>query len=140
VGWEANNPNVINRNLGATGMSYGTSAVAARDILIDNRGWTINDDNASGDACDALLSTLDNELANIFSIYPNPTKDILNLVCEGEMEYSMSLYNSLGQMLMNTEFQSRQNNIDVSALNTGIYMLTIKTKSGQQSNFKFIKN
>jgi surface protein len=140
VGLEANNPDITNRNFGAFGMTYGTSAVTARNTLVDDRGWNIGGDTAGDDSCGALLSTLDYESDNLFSIYPNPTQNQLNITLEQEIEYSMSIYNSHGQLLLDKSVQSKQNNIDVSALSTGIYILTIKTKSGQQSNFKFIKN
>jgi len=140
VGWEANNPSVTNRNLGAAGMNYGTSAVVARDILTNDRGWTINGDTAIGDACDAFLSTVDSELDNVFSIYPNPTQDNLNIVYEGEMEYDMSVYDIQGKLIINQKSNANQNQIDVSALDKGIYFLKVKTQSGLQSVVKFIKN
>ncbi|HMR89660.1 MAG TPA: BspA family leucine-rich repeat surface protein [Saprospiraceae bacterium] len=55
IGWQANNPTVTNRDLGALGLEYGTSAVAARSALVGTQSWTITGDIASGATCDAIL-------------------------------------------------------------------------------------
>jgi len=55
VGWQNNNPTVTGRSLGAQGRQYGTSAVAARNALVNNQGWTITGDSPSSATCDALL-------------------------------------------------------------------------------------
>jgi surface protein len=51
IGWDTNNPNVINRNLGnLSGIQYGTNAELARNSLI-SRGWTFNGDVPSTVDC-----------------------------------------------------------------------------------------
>jgi len=55
IGWQINNPTLTGIFLGADGLQYGTSAVAARNTLINTQGWTITGDSPSGFACDALL-------------------------------------------------------------------------------------
>jgi len=44
IGWAANNNTPNNLNLGAQGLEYGGTAIAARDQLI-TKGWTINGDS-----------------------------------------------------------------------------------------------
>ena len=51
IGWAANNPTVTGRQLGASGLEYGTNAVAARNTLTTTRGWTITGDSPSGVGC-----------------------------------------------------------------------------------------
>ncbi len=66
IGWN-NNPATPNgRYLGATGLQYGTNAVAARNNLVSNKGWTIYGDAPSGTDCDP-------------SVVPNPFVTIWNL-------------------------------------------------------------
>ena len=55
IGWSANPSTPSGRSLGATGRSYGTSAVAARNNLVTAKGWTITDDAASGSDCSGAL-------------------------------------------------------------------------------------
>ena len=54
IGWEENNPNVTNRVLGAGFRTYGTNAVNARNILVNDRGWTITGDIAGSADCGAV--------------------------------------------------------------------------------------
>jgi len=42
-GWAANNPTALNRTLDAQGLNFGVQGAAARNTLINNQGWTIND-------------------------------------------------------------------------------------------------
>jgi surface protein len=56
IGWSANPATPSGRSLGANGRSYGTSAVAARNNLVTNKGWTIASDAASGSDCSGALS------------------------------------------------------------------------------------
>ena len=53
-GWRANNPTVMSRVLGGTGMQYGTNAAAAHSELISIQGWTINGDAPSGVDCGSV--------------------------------------------------------------------------------------
>ena len=45
IGWTANNPSVTGRTLGASGRTYNGVASNSRDILVNNRGWTITGDS-----------------------------------------------------------------------------------------------
>tara|TARA_B110000259_G_C13938688_1_gene371897 strand:- start:148 stop:1041 length:894 start_codon:yes stop_codon:yes gene_type:complete len=77
-------------------------------------------------------SVTDLSLLN-FSIYPNPTKDYLNIDCSS-LE-SVSVYNILGKELI----KDNSNRINVSLLSKGVYF--IKVSDGiNSSTKKFIKN
>lgn len=51
IGWSNNALTPNDLELGAFQRPYGTNAVAARTNLISNKGWIINDDEASGTNC-----------------------------------------------------------------------------------------
>jgi len=70
---------------------------------------------------------------DLFSIYPNPTKEYLNIDCSS-LE-SVSVYNILGKELL----KGNNNRINVSSLSKGVYF--IKVSDGiNSSTKKFIKN
>ena len=55
IGWAAN-PNIASgRTLGAVGLQYGPTAVAARTYLDIDKNWTINGDIATGPICGQVL-------------------------------------------------------------------------------------
>lgn len=139
VGWEANNPTVTNRNLGAFNRNYGTSAVAARTILVNTRGWTIND-STKGDICDASLSTLDYDLENQISIYPNPVRDYLTVNYNTNQAYDIAVYNSLGKLLTTYEKAKSNFQVPVEHLANGLYFISVKDESGKKATLKFVKN
>jgi surface protein len=57
IGWAANSNTPNSLGLGASGRQYGTNAVAARDILVNTKGWSINGDAASGTDCSTAAPT-----------------------------------------------------------------------------------
>ena len=82
---------------------------------------------------DCTASVTDPSLLN-FLIYPNPTKEYLNIDCSS-LE-SVSVYNIIGKEVIKA---NNQNRIDVSSFSNGVYF--IKISDGiNSSTKKFIKN
>ena len=75
--------------------------------------------------------------AELTIVYPNPVKDVLTISNKELTIESYKLYNSLGQLLR-TEELSKNNQIDVSYLSSGLYILEVITKS-KKTSIKFIK-
>lgn len=70
-------------------------------------------------------------------LYPNPTSSILNVEANGAIQ-NIAVYNVLGQEVMNKQTEGTSISLDVSSLNSGIYV--IKTMiDGNVSSTKFIK-
>jgi uncharacterized membrane protein len=73
---------------------------------------------------------------NTISIYPNPVSDILYFNGAGKIEKA-EVYNMVGQIVRS--FTSIEDQIDVSSLPKGNYILKISEKGGKQQSHKFIK-
>lgn len=73
------------------------------------------------------------------SVYPNPVSANLTVELPGTEEYTLSLFNTYGQMVKNITNTDRQVNIDVKGLEAGIYFLSIQAKSGSYFSEKIIK-
>lgn len=116
---------------------------------IENTGWVGESvhpsisfsDNCNTPCSETLSNTSCSELSNDsinysiinFSIYPNPTKEYLNIDCSS-LE-SAIIYNILGEELI----KETSNRINVSHLPKGVYF--IKASDGVNSTTKkFIKN
>ena len=73
---------------------------------------------------------------NTVSVYPNPTKNVLNISGIDNLQ-SYRIFNLLGkEILAKTEIQN--NSIDVSNLKKGVYFITIKDENNTYTK-KFIK-
>lgn len=76
-----------------------------------------------------LVLSVDSNLLTQVSIYPNPAKDVLNLKIPASIEIiKASLYDVLGR---NTAAKVVNNQINVSNLSKGIYMLSLETSAGK---------
>lgn len=78
------------------------------------RGLNLDDITVSG--------TLSNDdfKANSLKVYPNPTKDWLNISFDALVS-KVEIYNLLGQKVLEANFNSNDASVDMSALNAGTY-------------------
>ena len=90
------------------------------------------------------LGTTDLELDNGGLIaYPNPVKDYLSVKLSKDRAYSVSIYSLSGQKLVvkTVEASAKAQQIDISALAKGIYLLQLKIPGKNAPKpIKIIKN
>ena len=85
------------------------------------------------------LGTQDFDFASYFTLYPNPAKSDLNITAKETINVkSISVYNTLGQLVLVATNADKVSKIDVSSLTSGNYFLQIKTDKGS-SNARFVK-
>ena len=82
----------------------------------------------------APLSVSDNDMSTTFSIFPNPTRGVLNIDTEEQLE-KIEVYNYIGQKVMD----SKQLQINTSQLNSGMYLLKVYGVNGKVGLKRFIK-
>ena len=86
-----------------------------------------------------VLNTNDFDFGTYFTLYPNPAKDVLNFEVKNEIGVkSVSVYNTLGQIVMAITNVDNLKSIDVSSLTAGSYFVKVYTDKGSSSS-KFIK-
>jgi hypothetical protein len=84
-----------------------------------------------------LLSTPDFEFGEMFALYPNPVKSILNIEAKTGIEIkSVQIFNMLGQLVI--AGAGNLESIDVSSLRSGTYFFKVNTNNGIATT-KFIK-
>ncbi len=94
-----------------------------------------------------LMSALSNALSinnfektNTISIYPNPAKTFVYVkIPINENKLTITFFNVLGKQVLQRSINSTNNQIDISALSKGIYIINAKSNNKAKS-FKFIKN
>jgi predicted small secreted protein len=82
------------------------------------------------------LGVNDNEKNN-FVLYPNPATSVLNIKGEFDANENITIYNMLGQVVLNKAVTSNEESIDIATLSSGIYTITFNSAKVSK---KFIKN
>lgn len=76
-----------------------------------------------------------------FNLFPNPTKDQLNLQIQSKDLHfvKLSIYNVHGQLVKEQKIQAYQLALDVADFPQGVYAITLEDNTGRQFTEKFIK-
>jgi Secretion system C-terminal sorting domain len=104
---------------------------------VSGNGYNPLVSNFPSDCQDPALSTANFD-DNKVSFYPNPiTGNQLTLQTKSTGEYTM--YNGTGQLVKKGQLSDGENSINVSTLNSGIYLISINNDNGGTSTIKVIK-
>ncbi len=129
IGW-ASNSNLQSNVIFHGGNSTYCNAENARNILVNNFGWTISD---WGYDCSSL--GIDETSVSDFSIFPNPANNVINIVST-QSKIDVLIFNVVGEQLLH---KKATNKIDVSSLSKGVYFMRLL--DGRNTSIKkFIKN
>lgn len=82
--------------------------------------------------------SVNKNLAGNFEVYPNPAADQLN-ISNGSRISGITVANILGEIVIDRNIESRNVRLNISALDSGYYILKIKTTDGNQVTTSFIK-
>lgn len=100
---------------GAQGTSY-CNATAARQYLIDDKGWTISDAGL-----DCTTAGIDSRSQNPITLYPNPTSGVIKIHGKDAL-LNIHVHDLLGKEVLR---MSSSNSIDMSSLASGVYLLKL---------------
>ncbi|NHM04396.1 LamG-like jellyroll fold domain-containing protein [Flavobacterium celericrescens] len=90
----------------------------------------------TGNTCSTFLNTTSFDESNL-SLYPNPTSGIVNISYDKEIS-NVSVYNLLGQNVLNQEGKGLEIQLDLSTLASATYFVKI-TSEGATKTIKVIK-
>ena len=83
---------------------------------------------------------MDDIEASLVSVYPNPVKDCIkielsdNVTCQ-----SIEIYSIDGRLVETFPETSSQTTIDISCLNTGIYIMKVRLSDGREYSQRIVK-
>jgi hypothetical protein len=91
--------------------------------------------NMTGAADYSLIRTVKFDSDGMVSIFPNPAKSNVNIVLPDAWQgtdITISLYNSAGQLVLNTTRSkaAQTETVSVNGLPDGVYIITMKNKDG----------
>ncbi len=76
---------------------------------------------------------------NTLSIYPNPTKDRFFVSGVSDELQQIEIFNLSGQKVMQIDNPISDDGVDIHRLRKGVYLVTIHSKSGNESTVKLIR-
>ena len=86
----------------------------------------------------AITTGIEESDESLFSVYPNPVQNILNVNCK-DIE-QVSLFNTVGQKIESLSTEGRENiQIDLSGLPSGMYILQAN-RQGRTLTRKIVKS
>ncbi len=97
--------------------------------------------NGIDDDCNLLIDEvleINNVLAALIKIYPNPANDILNIEYSGAKLISFEILNAVGEKVLSGEINNSQITIDISKLAGGVYFFRV-TNDVLGFEFEFVK-
>ncbi len=86
-----------------------------------------------------LSSTSDIDL-DAFEVMPNPTSGIFNVEFAESAMRKLQVFNELGQIVLEQKTEGRRTEMNISHLDSGMYMLYIQGSDGEMNIQKIIKN
>jgi len=104
------------------------------NLIIFDRALTEAEMAAYGGA-DAVVGISPRHGIKDLLVYPNPASDILTVDIEGRADFK--LFNNIGQMVVSKSVEGRTD-IDVRSIEKGLYIVLLKTESGEFRSTKVI--
>ncbi|QHT70453.1 T9SS type A sorting domain-containing protein [Rhodocytophaga rosea] len=87
----------------------------------------------------ASEESVQENLENKASLYPNPFEDKLTLVTEHTGKHSIHIVDNLGRTVYQATTQGNQTELNLAHLKAGVYMLKLSTEEGQTQVSRVIK-
>ncbi len=115
---------------GAVHMQYGFSVrgINANPINMDQNGNVV---------IGAATAGIQDFTKGKVVMYPNPASNVLNINAENTID-TIEVYNLLGQMVLNAKPGQNQAAVNVSNLNSGVYIVNTNI-AGKQTSARFVK-
>lgn len=92
------------------------------------------------------IATLDSTISNVsalnnidLAMYPNPTKDFLNITLDTSKSLELLVFNTLGQQVYSSELLDAKHQVDLRNWDNGIYFMYLRDEQGNFIQQSFIK-
>lgn len=105
-----------------------TRAIESDATIVDVQG--LNQDILWQTLIDIANSTTTANLSNHLKIYPNPVANYLTISAKAVRIKSIAIFDVMGQKMISKYDCSDQNQLDLSMLNDGFYIMRIETNQG----------
>jgi len=140
-----------NNNVMTVGFNLATGFYTVNTVGLGNATLTYNVNDANGCFnsrsingtvvnCPLFRGTKTNDLEqklennNNFSMFPNPAKNIVNVYCETVIgNVQVTITDLMGKKIKSQSLSIGNNNIDVTNLSKGFYLVTVTSETGSKT-------
>ena len=100
----------------------------AMDVMNVNKGYPV---------FERYYSVEENDFTNKISIYPNPINSLVTI--SGENLLKIEIFNIMGQTVFSMICNADKNTINIANLNSGIYLIKVRTANGKDFAKRIVK-
>ena len=100
----------------------------AMDVMNVNKGYPV---------FERYYSVEENDFTNKISIYPNPVNSLVTI--SGENLLKIEIFNIMGQTVFSMICNADKNTINIANLNSGIYLIKVRTANGKDFAKRIVK-
>jgi uncharacterized protein YjdB len=101
-------------------------------------GSLVNTSKVISIVSDSTTSLIEREMHLYLAIHPNPTSDFIQISTNSVLEGKVKVYDMVGKICYENQFLSQQNQFNLSALESGNYIVEIEVL-GEIARAKLIK-
>jgi cytoskeletal protein RodZ len=116
----------------ATGNSYTYSDLAAGThtlgVVAGDNYWN---KSAKSTVDVEIVTSVEHNAISHFSMFPNPSTGIVNIVTKSSTNATLEVYNMTGKLIMTLDF-TKDCQLDLTDANSGLYFIYLKTEDGVQ--------
>jgi predicted outer membrane repeat protein len=133
-------------NLASSNLTYddalGKVTYIAPTVAGENSPIDFGDDGLDAGAWDSglTLSVKDNEFAANFSVSYNAQTKNLKVLRSNDDSVSLEIYNLMGAKVLSRANANKEENINASSLQSGVYILVVKGSGNKSFSQKFVIN
>jgi hypothetical protein len=89
---------------------------------------------------DPILVSIDEQMPNGFSVYPNPFREDITLEIPWDSAVRIEIFDNTGRLVFKDQLSEVMNTIDLSALAVGDYQLVFQNKEAFLGRISLIKS
>jgi hypothetical protein len=129
----ASDLNSINEGENATPLYEDIDGDSKRDLLLGNFSGGLSYFSSKKSVIG--IKEIENNQTHFSSIYPNPATNYLMVeITDASIEkYSITIFNSLGQLVKESSSNELLTSIDLNDLSTGVYIVKVKSNSNRKT-------
>lgn len=84
------------------------------------------------------IENVDSEMLQSVEVFPNPSNGIISVDFSAEEQFKLDVYSLSGRLLCSQNVNNYSGQIDLTMLNSGLYLLAFTSETGEVSRFNLL--